>query len=122
MYKEALNNQQGFTCHKNKPTKLKIYVVGCVVLYSHLCKSMNGRIHFFIKICISHTLFSKGLMFMWCVTGTQLLLLTRARCVIFRNPLTTSSTSWLGLLNRRSLRATALSFQAFSQSGLSVTK
>ena len=28
---------------------------------------MNERTHFFIKICISHTLFSKGLMFLWCV-------------------------------------------------------
>ena len=39
---------------------------------------------------------------------TQLLLLTIARCVIFNNPLSTSSVSWLGLLNRGSLRATAL--------------
>ena len=29
--------------------------------------SMNERTHFFIKICISHTLFSKGLMFLWWV-------------------------------------------------------
>ena len=28
---------------------------------------MNERTHFFIKIYISHTLFSKGLMFLWCV-------------------------------------------------------
>ena len=73
--------------------------------------------HFFIKY-ISHTLFSKGLMFLWCVRDgwrqgqtavlTQLLLLTIARGVIFKNPLSTSSASWLGLLNRGSLRATEL--------------
>ena len=51
---------------------------------------------------------------------TQLLLLTIARCVIFRNSLSTSSTSWLGLLNPGSLRATALSLQAGSHSGLPV--
>ena len=28
---------------------------------------MNERTHFFVKINISHTLFSKGLMFLWCV-------------------------------------------------------
>ena len=28
---------------------------------------MNERTHFFIKIYLSHTLFSKGLMFQWCV-------------------------------------------------------
>ena len=28
---------------------------------------MNERTHFFIKIFISHTFFSKGLMFLWCV-------------------------------------------------------
>ena len=38
------------------------------VVYTHdLRNSMNERTHFFIKICISHTLFSKGLMFLWCV-------------------------------------------------------
>ena len=49
-------------------------------------------------------------MFLWCVRDgwrqwqsailTQLLLLTIARCVIFKNPLSISSASWLGLLNR----------------------
>ena len=48
-------------------------------------------------------------MFLWCVRDgwrqgqtvilTQHLLLTIACCVIFKNPLSTSSTSWLGLLN-----------------------
>ena len=28
---------------------------------------MNKQTHFFIRIYISHTLFSKGLMFLWCV-------------------------------------------------------
>ena len=42
------------------------------MLYTHnlnndLRTLMNERTHFFIKMCISHTLFSKGLMFLWCV-------------------------------------------------------
>ena len=82
---------------------------------------MNYRTHFFIRICISHTLFSKGLIFLWCLRDewrhkhtailTKLLLLTIARSVI---PISTSSTSWLGLLNWRS--------QAASYSGLPFTK
>ena len=102
------------------------------VLYNHnhnidLRNSMNEQTHFLMKIYISHTLFS---MFLWCVRGgwrqgqtsiwTQLLLLTIARCVIFKNPLSTSSASWLGLLNRGSLRATALILQAVSHCGLPV--
>ena len=79
------------------------------VLYTpYLGNSMNEWTHFFIRIYISHTLFLKGLMFLRCVRDewrqrqtailTQLLLLTIARCVIFKNPLSTSSASWLGLL------------------------
>ena len=85
--------------------------------FTNFNERTNQPTHFFIKICISHTLFSKGLMFLWCVRDgwrqgqtailTQLLLLTIARCVIFRNPLSTSSASWLELLNRGSQRATA---------------
>ena len=66
---------------------------------------MNERTHFFIKICISHTLIS---MFLWCVRDewrlwqtailTQLLLLTIATFLLH--------------LGRGSLRATALSLQA----------
>ena len=91
---------------------------------------MTNETHLFIKICISHTLFSKGLIFLWCVRDrwrqgqtailTQLLL-TIARCVIFKNPLSMFSASWLGLLNRGSLRATALSLQAGPHSGVPVT-
>ena len=76
---------------------------------------MTNETHLFIKICISHTLFSRGLMFLWYVRDewrqgqtailTQLLLLTIARCVIFKNSLSTSSASWLELLNRGSLQA-----------------
>ena len=33
----------------------------------NLRTSMNEQTHFFIKISISHTSFSKGLMFLWCV-------------------------------------------------------
>ena len=105
------------------------------MLYSHnhnidLRTSMNERTNFFIKIYISHTSFSKGLMFLWCVRDewrqgqtailTQLLLLTIARCVIFENPLSTSSASWLGLFNRGLLRATALSLHSGPHSGLPV--
>ena len=52
-------------------------------------------------------------MFLWCVrdgwTQGQTAILTQPLlcCVIFKNPLSTSSASWLGLLNRGSLRATA---------------
>ena len=70
-------------------------------------------------------------MFLWCgreewrqgqtAILTQLFLLTIARCVIFKNPLRTSFASWLELLNRESLRATVLSLQAGSHSGLPVT-
>ena len=37
------------------------------IIKHNLRTSMNERTHFFIKICISHTLFSNGLMFPWCV-------------------------------------------------------
>ena len=53
---------------------------------------MNEQTHFFIKICISHPLFSKGLMFLWyvrddCRQGqtailTQILLLTIAALLL----------------------------------------
>ena len=99
----------------------------------NLRTSMNERTHFFIKIYISHALFLKGLMFLWCVRDwwrqgqtailTQQLLLTIARCVIFKNPLSTSSASWLGLLNWGLLRATALSgmFSVCKLAGLPVS-
>ena len=104
--------------------------VGYTMLYSHIHKKSGNIIkdndelqwtneYTSLLKYISHTLFSKGLMFLWCVRDrwrqgqtailTQLLLLIIARCVIFKNPLNTSSTSWLGLLNRGSLRAVALS-------------
>ena len=86
-----------------------INIIGNIIKHN-LRTSMNDQTNFFIKICISHTLFSKGLMFLWCVRDggrqgqtailTQLLLLTIACCDIFKNPLTTSSASWLGLLNQ----------------------
>ena len=37
------------------------------IIKHNLRTSMNKWTNFFIKICISHTLFSKGLMFLWCV-------------------------------------------------------
>ena len=37
------------------------------IIKHNLRTSMNERTHFFIKIYISHTLFSKGLMFLWCL-------------------------------------------------------
>ena len=86
---------------------------------------MNERTHFFIKIYFSHFILERVdvsvMCERWVDTGayyllTQLLLLTIARCVILKNQLSTSSTSWLGLLNA-SLRAIALS-EAFSVSKL----
>ena len=81
--------------------------------------SMNKRTHFFMKIYISHTLFS---MFLWSVRDewrqgqtsilTQLLLFDHS---------STSSASWQGLLNRSSLRTTALSLQADPHSSLPVS-
>ena len=67
--------------------------------------SINEQIHFFTKMQISHTLFSKGLMFL-CVRDE---LETGKDCYIgpssSRDHSSTSSSSWLGLLNRGSLRA-----------------
>ena len=95
---------------------------------------MTNETHLFIKMYISHTLFSKGLMFLCCVREgwrqgqtaimTKLLLLTIARYVIFKNPLSTSSASWLGLLDRESLRATALNgaFSVCKLAGFPVPK
>ena len=37
------------------------------IIKHNLRTSMNERTHFFIKIYISHTLFSKGLTLLWCV-------------------------------------------------------
>ena len=37
------------------------------IIKHNLRTSLNERTHFFIKISISHTLFSKGLMLLWCV-------------------------------------------------------
>ena len=92
---------------------------------------MTNETHLFIKICIPYTLFSKGLMFLWCIRNewrrgqtailTQLLFLTIARSIIFKNPLSNSCASWLGLLNRGSLRATALSLEGDPHSGLPIT-
>ena len=57
----------------------------------------------------------------WVETGTDCYIdTTIAYCVIFKNPHSTSSASWLGLLNQGSLRATALSLQAGPHSGLPV--
>ena len=100
------------------------------IIQHNLRTSMNELTHFFVKICISHTLFSKGLVFLWCLRDewrqgqtailTQQLLLTIARCVIFKNPLSTSSASWLGFLNRDSLRATTLRGRSQSASWFSL--
>ena len=72
---------------------------------------MNERTHLLIKICISHTLFS---MFLWCERWGR-------DCYIdptsSPDQSSTSSTSWLGLLNRGSLRTTALIIQAGLHSG-----
>ena len=44
----------------------KINISGNIIK-DYLRTSINEETHFFIKICISHTLFLKGLMFLWCV-------------------------------------------------------
>ena len=63
---------------------------------------MNEGTHFFIKIYISHTLFLKG----WCCAWEMSW--RRGKTVILTQSSpdhsSTSSSSWLGLLNRGSLR------------------
>ena len=83
---------------------MRIYQPFCLHLFKILLlnthdlhTSINKRTHFFMKICTSHTSFSKRLMFLCCLRDewrhgqttilTQLHLLTIARCVIFKNPL-----------------------------------
>ena len=65
----------------------------------------NERIHFFIKIWISHTLFLIG----WCLFCVRGELETGTDCYIdpssSRDHSSSSSSSWLGLLNHGSLRA-----------------
>ena len=82
-----------------------------------LYTNFNVRTNTSLYKNISLILYSrKGLMILSCVwdecrqgqaTILTQLLLTIARCVIFKNPHSTSSASWLELLNRGSLRATA---------------
>ena len=78
---------------------------------------MNEQTHFFIKIYLLHFILERVDVSVvserWVETGTDCyidptFLLTIACCVFFKNPLSTSSASWLGLLNWGSLRATAL--------------
>ena len=45
----------------------RIPILNGNIIKHTLRTSMNEQAHFFIKICISHTLFSKMLMFLWCV-------------------------------------------------------
>ena len=126
-----------FLCKNTKEAPCgKVANVPDLLLYTYdLRNSMNERTHFFIKICISHTLFSKKLMFLWYVRDewrqgqtailTQPLLLTIVRYVIFKNPLSTSSESWLGLFNRgrwgQQPSGSVLSLQAGSHSDLPVS-
>ena len=113
-YRLRLNNRLGSLC--------------CIATYMYKYKRKHNQKYFtnfnewtnifLYEKYIPHTLFSKGLMFLWYVRDewrqgqtailTQLLRLTIACCVIFKNPLSTSSASWLGLLNRGSLRPIAL--------------
>ena len=100
------------------------------IIKHNLRTSINKRAHFFIKIYLSHFILERVDVSVVCERWgettailTQLLLLTIARCVIFKNTLSTSSASWLELLNRGSLRATALSraFSVCKLAGLPVT-
>ena len=88
---------------------------------------MNERTYFLIKnIYISYFIFDVSVVYeRWVETVANCyidptFLLTIVRCVIFKNPLSTSSAYWLGLLNRGSLRVTALSLQGSPHSGLPV--
>ena len=78
------------------------------IIKHNIRTSMNERIQFFIKTYISHTLFSKGLMFLWCARDGwrrgQSAILTPSSFDYSSN----SSSSWLGLLNCGSLRAASL--------------
>ena len=85
------------------------------VLYSHnhnidLQTSMNERTHFFIKIYISHTLFS---MYLWCVRDEwrqgQTAILTPTSLLTIAAPLL--HLGW-GLFKRGSPRVTALNLLA----------
>ena len=90
------------------------------IIKHYLRTSMNERTHSFIKkIYLSHFILER----VHVSIITQLLLLTIARCVIFKNQLNTSSTPWLGSLNRGSLRAIAISgaFSVCKLPGLLVT-
>ena len=102
------------------------------IIKHNLRTSMNERTHLFINIYL--TLYSRK---DWCFCGVwkmgwdknrllywpNFFLLTIARCVIFKNPLSTSSASWLELLNRGSLRAIAPSgtFSVCKLAGLPVS-
>ena len=79
---------------------------------------MNERTHIFIKIFLSHFILGVSVECeRWSETGTD--------CYIdptsSSDHSTTSYASWLGLLDRGSLRATALSLQADPHSGFPVT-
>ena len=80
--------------------------------------SMNERTHFFVKLFFPHTLFSGGLMFLLCVRDGW----RQTDCYIdptsSLDHSSTSSTSYLGLLNMGSLRAISLILQAGPHSGL----
>ena len=75
---------------------------------------MNERAHFFLKICISHSLTS---MFLWCVRDEW----RQGQTAILTQFLLTITASWLRLLDQGSLRTTALSLQAGPHSGLPVS-
>ena len=68
----ALNKIHWLVCHKNKPMLLRnIHIQSGNIIKHNLRTSMNERTHFFIKIYISHTLFSKGLMLLWCARWAE---------------------------------------------------
>ena len=73
---------------------------------------MNERTHFFTKIYLSHFILERVDVYVecerWVETGSSL------------DHSSTSSTSWLGLLNQGSLRATGICLQADSHSGIPV--
>ena len=70
---------------------------------------------------ISHTLFSKGFVFLLCVRDEWRQGQTTVGLSSSLDHSSTSSASWLGLLNWGSLRAAALNLQTGPHSGIPVS-
>ena len=98
-----------YSCNKN--------ISGNIIKHN-LRTSMNERTHFFIKIYLSHFILERidvsVLCERWVETGTDCYIdptsaLDHSTLCYLQESTSTSSSSWLGLLNQGSLRLTALS-------------